>query len=471
MKDYLDRVAGCFLGKSIGGTLGMPYEGRQSYLNLTFYNPVPDKPLPNDDLDLQIVWLDVMKRHGLATDCRKLGEAWVRHIDAPWDEYGVAVWNLKRGIQPPLSGTHNNLFIQGMGSAIRTELWASLFPGQPATAAWYAWQDAVVDHTGEGVYAEVFLAAAQSQLFVEPDTQAAFRAGLAFLPEDSLLLAAFRQVAEDHAAGVPYEKARDRIGRAFSSANFTDCVLNVAYTVLGLLYGDNDYEKSLLCAVNCGQDTDCTAATAGAWMGIIVGEKATPQRWRQPVGDTIVIGDYIVGGIIAPPTIGALTEEIAKLRSSFAGQKLPELARPCPLPDVQDFSDNNAWTADGRKIKVPGISIPATLYGGRFRQKSVLETTVRLPRDLKAEMMVCGKGLFTVSIDGVQKNAWASQADVVPAPHRVVGGRLTPIEFTAGRPVKVRIEYIPTERPTDLAVAFCEPKPKRHLWDIEYLES
>jgi hypothetical protein len=35
------RIHGCWLGKSIGGTLGLPAEGRMERLNFSFYDPVP----------------------------------------------------------------------------------------------------------------------------------------------------------------------------------------------------------------------------------------------------------------------------------------------------------------------------------------------------------------------------------------------------------------------------------------------
>ena len=45
------KMLGCFLGKSVGGTLGQPYEGWEGPLGLTFYDPVPTDMIPNDDLD------------------------------------------------------------------------------------------------------------------------------------------------------------------------------------------------------------------------------------------------------------------------------------------------------------------------------------------------------------------------------------------------------------------------------------
>ena len=49
---YNKKVRGCFVGKSVGGTLGMKYEGNLNYNEVTYYNPVPTKMIPNDDLPL-----------------------------------------------------------------------------------------------------------------------------------------------------------------------------------------------------------------------------------------------------------------------------------------------------------------------------------------------------------------------------------------------------------------------------------
>ena len=40
-------------------------------------------------------------------------------------------------------------------------------------------------------------------------------------------------------------------------------------------------------AVGCGEDADCTAATLGAIMGVILGASKLPEKWLSPVGDEI----------------------------------------------------------------------------------------------------------------------------------------------------------------------------------------
>ena len=52
-----------------------------------------------------------------------------------------------------------------------------------------------------------------------------------------------------------------------------DVPSNIAITLIGMLYGGEDFGKVQCIAVNCGEDTDCTAATAGSIWGIIHGAK------------------------------------------------------------------------------------------------------------------------------------------------------------------------------------------------------
>ena len=52
---YKDKVEACWIGKNIAGTMGTPYEGRREILDVKGFVTEPGEPLPNDDLDLQLV--------------------------------------------------------------------------------------------------------------------------------------------------------------------------------------------------------------------------------------------------------------------------------------------------------------------------------------------------------------------------------------------------------------------------------
>src|SRR5512143_691135 len=104
--DNRNKVIGCWLGKNIGGTLGAPMEWRRQINNVSFYTQdLGGEPLPNDDLDIQLVWLVAMEERGVEIDAQTLAEYWCLYVSPHWVEYGTAKINLRRGIVPPLSGT------------------------------------------------------------------------------------------------------------------------------------------------------------------------------------------------------------------------------------------------------------------------------------------------------------------------------------------------------------------------------
>ena len=170
IEEFRDKVLGCWTGKNIGGTLGTPLEGRREMSNLTFYQQeLGGNPAPNDDLDLQLVWLDLLRRNGVELTAADFEKAWLEHIVYPFDEYGVACANIRRGLAAPLTGTFNNYFLECMGAPIRSEIWGCLAPGKPEIAGGYARLDASVDHGGEGVYGQIFFACMEALAFEESD--------------------------------------------------------------------------------------------------------------------------------------------------------------------------------------------------------------------------------------------------------------------------------------------------------------
>ena len=170
--EYRDKVLGCFNGKNIGGTLGAPFECLRGVFDVDFYTQeLKGEPFPNDDLDLQLVWLNAVEQHGRRIDGTTLGEYWINYITPHWGEYGAGKNNLRAGIVPPLSGAINNIYKDSCGCFILSELWACLAPGHPEIAVEYAFEDGCVNHADEGLYDEIFCAALQSAAFAEKDVQ------------------------------------------------------------------------------------------------------------------------------------------------------------------------------------------------------------------------------------------------------------------------------------------------------------
>ena len=316
-KELIDKITACWLGKNIGGTLGAPVEGCKEKLHLTGLPDLGEQgSLPNDDLDLQLVNLHTLEQRGLELTIRDFSEEWMEHVRFPFDEYGYALTNLRKGFAAPLSGYYNNPFTNCMGSPIRSELWASIAPGRPKAAAFFAYLDAMVDHAGgEGVYGEMFFAVLESLAYEEQKIEALIAASLEYIPSDCRVALAVKDTIQWYQSGVPYEEIRELILEKYGNPNFTDAPQNIAFTIVGLLYGEN-FEDGLLKVVNIGYDTDCTAATFASIYGILHGTGGIPQNWKEPVGESIKVSEEIQG-LPYPQTIAELTARTIKLKEKI----------------------------------------------------------------------------------------------------------------------------------------------------------
>jgi ADP-ribosylglycohydrolase len=312
---FRDKVLGCWLGKNAGGTLGEPWErkfGVDEMLDVRWYSNIPEGGIPNDDLELQLIWFQALKERGPGITAQDLAEYWLDCVMYNFDEYGLSKANLKRGLMPPLSGWHNNWFRNCMGSPIRSEIWACVAPGEPGIAARYAFEDALCDHAGgESVFGEVFNAVLESCAFFESDKYRLIELGLASIPEDCLTSRAIRDAWEMHRRGIGWRDARDILKNRYSIPLAQYSPVNMGFQIIGLLYGE-DFGDAICRAVDCGWDTDCTAATVGAILGIIEGASRLPEKWMRPLGYTIST-NLRTGGIRnlrAPTDINELTDQV-----------------------------------------------------------------------------------------------------------------------------------------------------------------
>ncbi len=355
-EDYRRRVLGCWMGKNIGGTLGAPFEFFRQTNDVKFYTQnLGGEPLPNDDLDLQLLWLIALENRGLNLTAHTLAEYWCLYVTPHWSEYGTAKVNLRSGLPPPWSGTCGNDWKHSCGAFIRSEIWACIAPGLPEVAARYAVEDAIVDHgDGEGSWGEVFFAALESAAFVCDDIEALIEIGLSYIPSESAMAAAVRTAVEAHRSGQGWREARDEILRQHRGSTLFnlpgrtspedrakgfdqgrlgfDAPSNVALTVLALLEGGHDFGRVVTTAVNCGEDTDCTAATAGALFGLMHGIEAIPQKWIEPIGrriKTLCINLGDIGGQV-PQTVDELTERTEQIAHQVLArqERLDKLSFP-----------------------------------------------------------------------------------------------------------------------------------------------
>jgi len=337
IKEYRDKVLGCWMGKNIGAALGQPFEWKRKINDVTFYTEdFTDPPFSSIDLDIQLLWLRALEDNGVHIGTPILSEYFLSYMTAHTGQYGPTKANMRAGLMPPLSSMTNE-YRDSCGAFIRSEIWACIAPGCPEIAATKAYHDAIIDHgAGEGLFAAIFIAVIQSAAFIEDDPRELIDIGLAYIPEDCGVAKAVNSVLDCYQNEMSWLDARDRVlqkhrghystweGSGISQRDWDygladgqrgyDAPSNIGMVIIGLLYGEGDFARSICTTVNCGEDTDSNAATLGALLGIMDGLDLIPHKWTDPIGrkiNTRMIDLFDIKRI--PKSIDELTARIERL--------------------------------------------------------------------------------------------------------------------------------------------------------------
>jgi hypothetical protein len=144
---------------------------------------------------------------------------------------------------------------------------------------------------GDGWYGGVYVGAMYSLAFVSDDIQFIVREALKTIPPQSEFYQCIADVIRWHRQHPAdwkqtwlevQKKWADDIGcpdGVFHPFNI-DAKVNAAYVVIGLLYGEKDFTKTLEISTRCGQDADCNPSTAGGILGTLLGYNQIPAYWK-----------------------------------------------------------------------------------------------------------------------------------------------------------------------------------------------
>ncbi|MEM8860855.1 MAG: ADP-ribosylglycohydrolase family protein [Chloroflexota bacterium] len=317
-EDYIERVYAGVLGKIIGVYLGRPFEGwpyeqiMSQLGEINYY--VHDKlnvPLivTDDDISGTFAFLWALKDYGYSKDitAAQIGQTWLNYLIEErtvlwWGGMGnstehTAYLRLKNGIQAPKSGSialNSKVVAEQIGAQIFIDGWAMVSPGDPEFASDSARRAASVSHDGEAIYGAQVIAAMEAQAFVEPDINKLIDVGLSVIPADSVIARMINDIREWRAKEPDWRKARELIEAHYGYDKYGgNChmVPNHGLIIHSLLYGEDDFQKSLMIVNTSGWDTDCNSGNVGCLLGIkngLAGIDAGPD-WRGPVADRLYI--------------------------------------------------------------------------------------------------------------------------------------------------------------------------------------
>ncbi len=316
--DYVERVYAGVLGKIIGVYLGRPFEGWpyarivQELGEINYY--VHERlgvPLivTDDDISGTFTFLRALPDYGntLALTPAQIGRTWLNYLIEQrtilwWGGMGnstehTAYLRLKHGIEAPRSGSmalNGKVVAEQIGAQIFIDGWAMVAPGDPALAAELARRAASVSHDGEAIYGAQVLAAMESLAFVEPDIHKLLDTAVTFIPKDSVIYRMIADIREWRTAIPDWRAAFGRLAEHYGYDKYGgNChiVPNHGLVMLSLLWGEDDFQKTLMIVNTCGWDTDCNSGNVGCLMGIkngLAGLDAGPD-YRGPVADRLYL--------------------------------------------------------------------------------------------------------------------------------------------------------------------------------------
>jgi len=307
-----DKIRGGWAGQTIGVTFGGPYEFRfegtfiGDYQPLTWYdgylkNTMVNDPGLYDDLYMDLTFVDVFDKYGLDAPVDSFANAYAHAGYMLWHANQAGRYNILHGIKPPMSGYwKNNPHADCIDYQIESDFSGLMSPGMPNTASQISDKIGHIMNYGDGWYGGVFVGAMYSLAFISSDIDYIINTALKTIPQQSEFYQSIHDVIEWHKK-YPHdwkqtwlqvqEKWANDIGcpdGVFAPFDI-DAKVNAAYVVIGLLYGQKDFTKTLEIATRCGQDADCNPSTAGGILGTVLGYDKIPAYWKMGLKDAETI--------------------------------------------------------------------------------------------------------------------------------------------------------------------------------------
>ncbi|WP_426403392.1 ADP-ribosylglycohydrolase family protein [Streptomyces sp. R-07] len=264
----------------------------------------------DDDLNYPLLNLLLLQRYGCDFTTTDVARLWLDELPAgrTFTAERVAYRNLLDGVEPPLTAVHRNPFREWIGAQIRADVHGWTHPGDPVAAAAQAYRDAVLTHTGNGVYGAMFVAATLAAAATgTADVHRSLAAGLGVIPPRSRLAEAVRRGIAYATAEADFDRVVDRLHAELGGYHWVHAVPNAALLAAALTHADGDFSRSVCAAVSGGWDTDSNGATAGSVAGLLAGHPdRLPERWTSPLKNRLATSVPSFDGI-GFDTLAALT--------------------------------------------------------------------------------------------------------------------------------------------------------------------
>jgi hypothetical protein len=303
-----DKIKGGWAGQTIGVTFGAPYEFQYNGTFIQDYQPLKwedsylkknmtEYPGLYDDLYMDLTFVDVFEKHGLNAPVDSFANAFANAGYMLWHANQAARYNILNGIKAPQSGYWKyNPHSEDIDYQIESDYAGLMSPGMPNTASAISDKIGHIMNYGDGWYGGVYVGAMYSLSFLTNDINYIVTEALKTIPQQSDFYKCINDVINWHKKNPNDWKYNwfeiqkkwssdiacpDGIFKPFD----IDAKINAAYVVLGLLYGNGDFSKTIEIATRAGNDADCNPSSAGGILGAVLGYEKIPAYWKKGLKD------------------------------------------------------------------------------------------------------------------------------------------------------------------------------------------
>jgi hypothetical protein len=302
----LDKIKGGWAGQTIGCTYGGPTEFKYPGTMMQDYIPIAwpegyikswmeNSPGLYDDIYMDLTFVDVFERLGLDAPADSFAMAFATAGYTLWHANQAARYNILHGIMPPASGHWlYNPHSDDIDYQIEADYAGLMAPAMPNAASEISDRIGHIMNYGNGWYGGVYVGAMYALAFLSEDVEFVVSEALKTIPEQSDFYRCMADVIRWHRqypndwkqAWAECEKkwsediaCPDGVFVPFN----IDALINSAYIIIGLLYGEGDFFKTIDIATRCGQDSDCNPASAAGILGTMIGYSQIPNYWLENV--------------------------------------------------------------------------------------------------------------------------------------------------------------------------------------------
>ena len=299
-----DKIIGGWAGQTIGVPFGGPTEFRyngtmipdhqkfawyEGYLKETYLG----YPGLYDDIYMDLTFVEVMEKLGLDAPAEAHAKAFANADYDLWHANGVARYNILHGISPPEScHWKHNPQADAIDFQIEADFAGLMNPAMPQTAMKMCDKVGHIMNYGDGFYGGVYVATMYSLAFTNSNIEYIVNEVLKSIPKESNYHKCISDVIRWHkknpkdwkSTWFEVEKKYDKdliVPQGVFVPFNIDATINSAYVVIGLLYGEGNYTKTMEISTRCGQDSHCNPSTAGGILGTVLGYDKIPAYWKK----------------------------------------------------------------------------------------------------------------------------------------------------------------------------------------------